>query len=215
MGHSCSRLSQLPALLYLSILPLGDNRHHHRHVSARPSPGRSHGEDAALCSEPRGRCCVCVVMELVPRALDDWKPAWKPAWSRSSPQSSTSSSWTSPARVQTCTKDQTPVSLLLVGEALHASLCPQRCQRNEEEESEFLSELVQTETSGLLGRRGARELKVLQVPLPDPQKVPLTLGFNQTFSNTDHGRSSNETFFCIKQSLLIFFFFFSIFIGCK
>lgn len=61
-----------------------------------------------------------------------------------------------------------------------------------------------------MGTRGARELRVLQVPqlpLPDPQKVPLTLGFNRTFSNTDHGRSSNETFFCIKQkSLLIFFF---------
>lgn len=143
-------------------------------------------------------------MERVPRALDDWKPAW----SRSSPRSSASSSWTSPARVQTCTKDQTPASLLLVGEALCASPCPQRCQPNEEkEESKFLSELVQIETLGLLGRQGARELRVLRVPPPDPQKVPLTLGFNQTFSNTDHGRSSNETFFCIKQSLLIFFFF--------
>lgn len=49
-------------------------------------------------------------------------------------------------------------------------------------------------------------LSVPWLPPPDLQKVPLTLGFNR-ISNTDHGRSSNETFFCIKQkSLLIFFF---------
>lgn len=43
---------------------------------------------------------------------------------------------------QTCTKDQMPVSLLQAGEALRASPCPQSCQPSEEEESEFLSEIV-------------------------------------------------------------------------
>lgn len=63
-----------------------------------------------------------------------------------------------------------------------------------------------------MGRQGVRELGVLRLPPPDPQEVPLTLGFNLTFSNTDCGRSSDETSFVQnktkKKRFTDFFFFF-------
>lgn len=67
-----------------------------------------------------------------------------------------------------------------------------------------------------MGRRGVRELGVLRLPPPDPQEVPLTLGFNLTFQTLTMGEAAMRLLlYKTKKGFGFLFFFFSIFIGCK